>query len=137
MAEEYTNFLKQSLDLRSTREERNRDVSKDKLFKAAKKKVQTTMIGALSTIEKNFGFLWGYESSDELTPEQEHMKELFEEVRADILDRGNNQIRNLEAEFTNYEINWLRYRMTIPVKPIKTETESKQGEEDGQEQDEN
>ena len=65
MAEEYTNFLKQSLDLRSTREERNRDVSKDKLFKAAKKKVQTTMIGALSTLESSFGFLWSFDIAEE------------------------------------------------------------------------
>ena len=51
MAEEYNKFLKQSLDLKSAREERHRDLSRDKLFKAAKKKVQTTMIGALSTLE--------------------------------------------------------------------------------------
>ena len=108
MEDEYNDLVRQSNKFKTTKEERY-----------------------------NFGFLWGYESSDELTPEQEHMKELFEEVRADILDRGNNQIRNLEAEFTNYEINWLRYRITIPVKPIKTETESNQGEEDGKEQDEN
>ena len=59
------NFLKQSLDLRSTREERNRDLSKDKLFKAAKKKIQTTMIGALSTLESSFGFLWGFDVAEE------------------------------------------------------------------------
>ena len=86
------------------------------------------MIGALSTIEKNFGFLWGYENSEELTPEQAHMKEVFDEVRAEILDRGNNQIRNLEAEFANYEINWLRYRMTMPVKPVKTGPEINEGD---------
>ena len=137
MEDEYNNLVRQSDKFKTTKEERYKEVSKDRLLKISQKKIQTTMIGALSTIEKNFGFLWGYESSDELTPEQEHMKELFEEVRADILDRGNNQIRNLEAEFTNYDINWLRYRITIPVKPIKTETESNQGEEDGQEQDEN
>ena len=38
MAEEYSNFLKKSLDLKSAREERNKDLSRDKLFKAAKKK---------------------------------------------------------------------------------------------------
>ena len=52
MAKEYDAFLKQSLDLRSIRENRSRDVSRDKLFKTAKKKIQTTMIGALSTLEE-------------------------------------------------------------------------------------
>ena len=35
MAEEYNSFLKKSLDLKSVREERNRDMSRDKLFKTA------------------------------------------------------------------------------------------------------
>ena len=43
-------FLKKSLDYRSTREERYKDLSKDKLFTVAVKKIQTTMIGALSTL---------------------------------------------------------------------------------------
>ena len=45
------------------------------------------------------------------------MKDLYEEVRAEILDRGNNQMRNLEAEFAQYEIKWLRYSLTLPVTP--------------------
>ena len=71
MADEYNKFLKQSLDLKHAREERHRDLSRDKLFKAAKKKIQTTMIGALSTLEQSFGFLWGFDTpEEERTPEQ-------------------------------------------------------------------
>jgi hypothetical protein len=121
MVEEYTNFLKQSLDLRSTREERDRELSKDKLFKAAKKKIQTTMIGALSTLESSFGFLWGFEVPEEdKTPEQKKVYEIYEEARAQILDRGNTQIRNLESEFVNYDIVRKRYQITLPVKTIRT-----------------
>ena len=137
MDDTYNDLVRKSNKFKTSKEERYKEVSKDRLLQISQKKVQTTMIGALSTIEKNFGFLWGYENSEELTPEQAHMKEVFDEVRAEILDRGNNQIRNLEAEFANYEINWLRYRMTMPVKPIKTEPEINEGEEDGQEQEEN
>ena len=127
MAEEYTNFLKRSLDLRSTREERNRDLSKDKLFKAAKKKVQTTMIGALSTLEGSFGFLWGFDVAEEdKTLEQKKVYEIYEEARAQILDRGNTQIRNLESEFVNYDIVRKKHYITLPVKP-KTG-----GEQDGE-----
>jgi hypothetical protein len=126
MAEEYTNFLKQSLDLRSTREERNRDLSKDKLFKAAKKKIQTTMIGALSTLEGSFGFLWGFDAAEEdKTLEQKKVYEIYEEARAQILDRGNTQIRNLESEFVNYDIVRKKHYITLPVKP-------KTGEQDGE-----
>ena len=77
---------------------------------------------------KYFGFLWGHEDGDELTPEQQHMKDLFEEVRAEILDRGNNQVRNLEAEMAHYDISWLRYHISIPFKPNKSTTG--EGEED-------
>ena len=64
-------FLQKSLDLKQAREERYKDISRDKLFKASKKKIQTTMIGSLSTIEEQFGFLWGFDILEsERTPEQ-------------------------------------------------------------------
>ena len=116
MAEEYSNFLKQSLDLKSAREERNKDISRDKLFKAAKKKIQTTMIGSLSTLESSFGFLWGFDIAEEdKTPEQKKIYEIYEEARAQILDRGNTQIRILEAEFVNYDIVRKKHYITLPV----------------------
>jgi hypothetical protein len=83
------------------------------------------MIGALSTIEEHFGFLWGFElPEDQLTPEQKHVKSIFEDVRAKILDRGNTQIRSLESEFVNYEISKKKYFINLPVAKPK-------GEEDG------
>ena len=116
MAEEYNNFLKNSLDLKSAREERNKDISRDKLFKAAKKKIQTTMIGSLSTLESSFGFLWGSEIEDgDKTPEQKRLYEIYEEARAQILDRGNTQIRNLESEFVNYDIIRKKHYINLPV----------------------
>ena len=115
--DEYNKFLKQSLDLKKIREERNKEVSKDSLFKSSKKKVQTTMIGALSTIEESFGFLWGFEERDEskLTPEQIHLKNIYDEARAKILDRGNTQIRNLELEFADYDIVRKKHFINLPV----------------------
>ena len=116
MAEEYNNFLKKSLDLKSAREERNKDMSRDKLFKAAKKKIQTTMIGSLSTLDSSFGFLWGFDvAEEERTPEQKKVYEIYEEARAQILDRGNTQIRNLESEFVNYDIVRKKHYINLPV----------------------
>ena len=82
------------------------------------------MIGALSTVEEHFGFLWGFEiPDDQLTPEQKHVKSIFEDVRAKILDRGNTQIRSLESEFVNYEISKKKYFINLPMA-------KNQGEED-------
>jgi hypothetical protein len=122
--EDCNKFLKDSLDYKRSREDRYKEVSKDSLFKASKKKIQTTMIGALSTVEEQFGFLWGFEiPEDQLTPEQKHVKSIFEDVRAKILDRGNTQIRNLESEFVNYEISKKKYFINLPMA-------KNQGEED-------
>ena len=129
MEDSYAELVRKSDQYKSDKADRYKDVSKERLLKMSKKKIQTTMIGALSTVEKHFGFLWGHNSETPLTPEQEHLKELYDLVRSEILDRGNNQGRNLEAEFSSYEINWLRYKITMPVKPISTE----KGEEDGEE----
>ena len=133
MEDSYAELVRKSEKYKTDKTNKYKEVSKDRLLKISKKKIQTTMIGALSTIEKHFGFLWGHESGQELTPEQEHVKQLFDEVRSEILDRGNNQARNLEAEFNNYEINWLRYQITLPVKDIATIKEEKNGEDQEQE----
>lgn len=73
------------------------------------------MIGSLDAIEKKFGFLWGFESPEEFTEEQKILKEMYDEVRALILDKGNNQIRFLKNEFTDYEINRKKYHINLPV----------------------
>jgi hypothetical protein len=98
--DDYNSLLKTSLDLKRKRDEKF-------------KEIQTTMIGALDSIEKNFSFLW--ESDGEPSPEQTQLKSIFEEARAEILDRGNTQIRNLQAEMTHYDISWKRYKLTLPV----------------------
>ena len=114
---DYANFLQQSLSLKNIRTERNKEISKDVLFRSCKKKIQTTMIGALSTLEESFGFLWSFDDEDnELTKEQEHLKQIYEDARAKILDRGNTQIRNLESEFAGFEVTKKRYTYNIPVK---------------------
>jgi hypothetical protein len=102
-------------DFKRVRENKYKADSKDRLSKILKKKIQTTMIGALSTIEENFSFLWTNESDAPLTKDQEVMKDLYNRVRSEILDRGNNQARNIDAELAQYEVEWMRYQMKIPV----------------------
>tara|TARA_B100000287_G_scaffold430487_1_gene485860 strand:+ start:240 stop:620 length:381 start_codon:yes stop_codon:yes gene_type:complete len=114
--DDYQNLLKTSLSLKKKRDEKYKEISRDRLYQIAKKKIQTTMIGALDSLEKNFGFLWGIGSEGELTQQQEQLKAIFEDARSEILDRGNTQIRNLQAEISNYDISWKRHTVTMPVK---------------------
>lgn len=113
--DEFERLRMQKAEYEKTRDEKYRHESRTRLSNILKKKIQTTMIGALSSIEEHFRFLW--ETDENLTKEQ--MYDLFQKVRSEILDKGNTQARNLEAELNQYEVKWLRYSMTIPVKRVK------------------
>jgi hypothetical protein len=93
------------------REVKYNDSSRDRLKKIADQKIRTTMIGALSAIEKEFGFLW--EDGDNAST----MKEIFDRTRSQILDLGNNQIRTFDTEIEQYEVKWNRYHLDLPVRP--------------------
>lgn len=64
------------------------------------KRFQTTMIGALSEFEKSFGYLWGFDKSEEepLTDKEEKFLDLWEDTRNRILNNGNNQLRKSVSE---------------------------------------
>lgn len=121
-------ILQNSLSFKKIREERKKEITKDALFNCCKKNIQTTMIGALDAIEKNFGFLWGFEDAgSDLTEEQNFMKGLYNELRDKILDNGNTQIRNLESEFSFYEIDLKKHHINLPVITDNTKGEKNDG----------
>jgi transcription termination factor Rho len=120
--ENINNLIRKQSEYKAQREDKYRQDSRDRLAKILKKKVETTMIGALSSIEDHFSFLWT--AGDEISPEQKMMYDLFQKVRSEILDKGNTQARNIEAELAQYEVKWLRYQTTIPVKPQDKENKN-------------
>lgn len=88
--------------------------SKDRLKTAVQKRIKTTMIGAISSIEKIFGPLWGHESEYK-TPEQDDLYQIFVELRTEILDNGNLQIRSSENDLQAYDVEWTGYHLEIPL----------------------
>lgn len=84
-----------------------KEASKRKLKKEIEKKIQTTMIGALDSIEKKFGFLWEEESE---------LYNIYQELRKEILDKGNKQIRDVGKELERYDVEWLKYSINLPLK---------------------
>tara|TARA_Y100000389_G_C17243532_1_gene404388 strand:+ start:106 stop:465 length:360 start_codon:yes stop_codon:yes gene_type:complete len=117
--ENFDDLIKNQVEYKSIREQKYRSDSKERLSKILKKKVQTTMIGALSSIEENFGFLW--DSEGDLSEQQQLMYDLYQKLRSEILDKGNTQARNVDAELSQYDIKWLRYSVNIPVKETNSE----------------
>jgi hypothetical protein len=71
--------------------------SKKRLLINITGKFRTTMIGSLAAFEKRFSHLW------ENDPE---MKALWDEVRTEILDLGNKNLRAAEQELSEYTILW-------------------------------
>jgi hypothetical protein len=67
------------------------------------KRFQTTMIGALFEFEKYFGHLWGLHKDENqpLTKVEEDYRELWEDVRNQILNNGNNQLRKCLSDLNN------------------------------------
>lgn len=94
-----------------------RDKSKKRLSTIIGTKIKTSFIGAISSCENNFGFLWGHGKNEEdLTEEEISMKEIWEEIRTEILDNGNTQLRAASNEIDNYSINWDRYSIGLNLK---------------------
>ena len=112
--ENIDDLIRKQSEYKSVREDKYRQDSRERLGKILKKKVETTMIGALSSIEDHFSFLWS-SSEGGLSPEQKMMYDTFQKVRSEILDKGNTQARNIDAELSQYEVKWLRYQANIPV----------------------
>ena len=112
--EKYDRLIKQQAADKKTRADNYKFNSKERLSKILKKKVETTMIGALSSIEEHLSFLW--ESEGSLSKEQQEMYDTYQKIRSEILDKGNTQARNIDAELNQYEVTWLKYQVNIPVK---------------------
>ena len=101
---------------RNEQEKKYKDRSKKRLSNIISTKIKTSFIGAISSCEKNFGFLWGHGKDDEnLTEEELSMREIWDEIRTEILDNGNTQLRAANNEIDNYSINWERYNIGINI----------------------
>ena len=113
--ENFDEFIRNKSEYKQARTEKYKYDSKERLSKILRKKVETTMIGAISSVEDHFAFLWTATDS-EMTAEKKFMYETFQKVRSEILDKGNAQSRNVDAELNQYEVRWMRYSVSIPVK---------------------
>lgn len=117
--DDFDKLIRDQKEYKTQRDDKYRHDSRHRLSKILKKKVETTMIGALSSVEEHFSFLWTNEDGAELSTEQRIMFDTFQKVRSEILDKGNSQSRNVDAELSQYDIKWLKYSINIPVKNTK------------------
>lgn len=89
--------------------------SRDRLKHIADKKFRTCFIFALSQFEDMFGLrVWGHNlSDDQITPEQKRNRSVWNQVRKNILDKGNAQSRALSMEIGLHNVEFEGYRMNF------------------------
>lgn len=119
----FSDLIRRQSEYKHQREDKYKQDSKDRLSKILKKKIETTMIGALSSVENHLSFLW-VSDTKQMSQEQKMMYDLFQKIRSEILDKGNTQARNVDAELSQYDVRWLRYQSVIPVKPHEESQEN-------------
>ena len=114
-------FYEFNNDVNKRKEEnkRRKEVGdKSRLKDNMKKKLQTTMIGAIAQFEESFGHLWGINKHvNELTESELEWREVWNDVRDTVLDLGNSQVRAAMNELEQYSLSWNKYQVNLPVKP--------------------
>lgn len=91
--------------------------SKEQLLKILETKLKTSFIAPLDFFETYFGVLWGHgKPVSELTAEEVKFREIWNEIRNNVLNNGNNQIRAVKNELAQYTVTWNRYHLNLKVK---------------------
>ena len=92
--------------------------SRKKLGASVKHKITRTFVGALDAVESEISKLNIPES----------MSIGFKNaVRRKILGMGNDQIRNIEVELEQYNIEFIPYHLEMKVIPLKEEGNDEEG----------
>lgn len=100
------------------RQQEYNQLSKERLFAIIKKKLQTSFIGSIYEVEEELGFLWGdKKNKKDMTENQQKYFDIFQIMRTNILNKGNDQIRAVANELEQYTITWNanRYEFKLDV----------------------
>ncbi len=104
----YKDKVRQAKDkVKQDSQERNQKISYQMLKETSKKRFLTVGVGAIDKIEMKFGHLWGDDDVDEDQMNEVQLKyfNLFMELRNEIFDQCNGQIKKFENDLTDYNIN--------------------------------
>ncbi len=96
--------------------------SKERLKRISSKKFKTCFISAISEFEEVFGKLWGHGLPDEKLSETQRVnRELWGQIRTNILNKGNTQLRAMEAEIELHDIMFQGYKIEMGGKDNESE----------------
>ena len=89
---------------------------KKRLINNIEKKFRTAMIGTLARCEEQLGFLWGHgQDTNTLDKNQREFRVVWENLRTEILNHCNNQLRTAIEEVSQYTITWNQYKTNFII----------------------
>jgi hypothetical protein len=98
------------------RNEEHKFRSREKLARIIKKKFETCFIGSINSVEDVLGELWGRDlDRSQRTSEQVRMLKIWLQLRSEILDKGNAQLRGAIKELEDYDIDYRGKRTTFII----------------------
>jgi hypothetical protein len=99
---------------------RHCEQSRNRLLAILEKKIKTSFIGPISEFELAFGQLWGHGLDPvDCTDAQLARRARWEQVRNNILNSGNRQLRAVQAELNQHDVSWKRYHTEFQIKGAK------------------
>jgi hypothetical protein len=108
------------------------DRSRERLGTIVGKKGRTLLFGLVARFEKAFGRLWGHGKADaDCSAEELRWRALWKACRGECLDHGHGQLRALEKELGEYEVEWLRHRARMEACSIGREPNGENDAEQG------
>jgi len=98
------------------------------ILQLAIKRLETTMIGALARFENVFGYLWAHHKNmdEPLSDSEIHFDNMWQDVRNNILNHGNQQIRGLASDISKQLRNGpeVRYNYKFKMRPTNKENDN-------------
>lgn len=82
--------------------------SNQKIIQEIEKRFKTLMIGSISRFEQSFGYLWNH-GHEPTNNKEEFFRDKWEDLRYDLLNHGNNQMRLAVSELSSYLNNESKY----------------------------
>ncbi len=105
------------------KENKQKEYEREKLENELAAKMKTIMIGAIASIEEKFGALWAFRKGRPLNRQEQEFLDVFTNLRKEILDKGNNQIRGMRETLDTYDISYVGYIMDIKLPVVRNHNE--------------
>jgi hypothetical protein len=118
--QDFDAMMRRKKDMELKRQKVKAQASKDRLVDKVEKRIKTSFIGALDSVETHLSCLWETNGSD-MSPAQVEMYDIYQKIRKEILDKGNQQVREFKGDLENFDVNFKQYQLELDFKGEENE----------------